>query len=170
MATAKTAKTTYKDMIVSAVTGLKERNGSSRQALKKFIRANFDVNPTNFDSQFNMAIKRGVAAEYLLQPKGPSGPVKVNKTVIKPKKAVKKAPVKKEAKKEVKKETKKTKPAHKKIVKKAVAKKPAAHKKTSKRAPKKAVGTKKASTKKAKTTKKVSKKSSKKTKKAPKRK
>ncbi|VEU20273.1 DEKNAAC101193 [Brettanomyces naardenensis] len=150
MATAKTAKLTYKDMIVSAVSGLKERNGSSRQALKKYIQSNFDVAAGNFDSQFNLAIKRGVSGDYFVQPKGPSGPIKLNKAIVGHKKstpAKKVAPAKKAsaAKKAVKKETTTKKSASsKKTVSKKVVKKVAA-----KRAPKKAVGTKKAPAKKS---------------------
>ncbi|QPG73897.1 hypothetical protein FOA43_001212 [Brettanomyces nanus] len=163
MATVKTTKPTYKDMIISAVTNLKERNGSSRQALKKYIQTKFDVNTTNFDSQFNMAIKRGVSSDSFVQPKGPSGPVKLNKAVVGTKKitAIKKAASKK-------------KPAPKKAA--AAAKKSAPKKKVSTKAPKKAVGTKQSATSKKSNSKSkpvkktAAKKVSKKTKKAPKRK
>ncbi|KAJ3113197.1 hypothetical protein HK100_002060, partial [Physocladia obscura] len=56
-----------------------ERNGSSRQALKKYISANFKGLPEKFDSFFNQALKKAAEAGTLLQPKGPSGPVKINK-------------------------------------------------------------------------------------------
>jgi len=34
---------TYREMISAAIVNLKERNGSSRQAIKKYIHANFKV-------------------------------------------------------------------------------------------------------------------------------
>lgn len=92
----------------------------SRQALKKYIQSNFKE-LKNFDSQFNSALRRGVDRGEFTQPKGPSGPVKLNKkkdtekkpkavakdsAVEKPKKAVAK-PKKAAPEKEVKpKETK----------------------------------------------------------------
>jgi len=68
---------TYKDMICDAISTLKERNGSSRQALKKYIQSNFKE-LKNFDTQFNNAVRRGVEKGEFIQPKGPSGPVKLN--------------------------------------------------------------------------------------------
>ncbi|EEH23462.1 hypothetical protein PABG_05673 [Paracoccidioides brasiliensis Pb03] len=102
-------------------TELKERNGSSRQALKKYVHNNNKITVTSqsaFDAQFNRAVKSGVEKGEFTQPKGPSGPLKL-------------------AKKEA------TKPAAKPAAKKAA--KPAA---TKKAAPKQAT-TKAATTKKA---------------------
>ncbi|KAG0301843.1 hypothetical protein BGZ97_002587, partial [Linnemannia gamsii] len=116
---------TYKEMIIAALVHLKERNGSSRQALKKYILGNYKVGE-NSDQHFNAAIKRGVEAGDFTQPKGQSGPVKLAKK--EPKKKVvkeKKEPKEKKAKKPV---------AKKAAPKKAVAKKDA----TKKAAPKKA--------------------------------
>jgi len=108
----------YKDMIKEAILTLKDRNGSSRQALKKYIQSNFKIKAANFETQFNAALKRGVAASDFVQPKGPSGTVKLQKKDAKApieKKPVKKpAPSAAKAKKPtaVKKETKpKAKPA-----------------------------------------------------------
>jgi histone H1/5 len=70
----------YKDMIKDAIIVLKERNGSSRQAIKKYVlNNNKGIKVSNFDTQFNAAIKRGVLAGDFVQPKGPSGPVKLMK-------------------------------------------------------------------------------------------
>ncbi|KAJ8100475.1 putative histone h1 [Lipomyces tetrasporus] len=103
----------YKDMIKEAVLQLKERNGSSRQALKKYIQNNFKIKASNFETQFNAALKRGVQSGEFVQPKGPSGTVKLQKkeakttaekkpvkkaAAVKPKKA---APAPKKEKKEV---------------------------------------------------------------------
>jgi len=70
----------YKDMIRDAILSLKERNGSSRQAIKKYVlNNNKGIKTSNFSAQFNAALKRGVTAGDFLQPKGPSGPVKLQK-------------------------------------------------------------------------------------------
>ncbi|MCP8717688.1 MAG: histone H1/H5 family protein [Asgard group archaeon] len=52
---------------------------SSRQALKKYVQSNYDVKTSNFDSLFNTALRKAVASGDFLQPKGPSGPVKLAK-------------------------------------------------------------------------------------------
>lgn len=124
----------YIEMVKAAITALKERNGSSRQAIEKYIKANYKVGE-NVGSQLKLALKRGVASTALLQSKGTgaSGSFKVNKAVSEPKKkkpakkpAAKKPPVKKPAaKKPAAKKAKK--PAAKKAAKKP-AKKPAAKK------------------------------------------
>ena len=105
----------YIEMIVAAITALKERTGSSRQAIAKYIKANYKVGD-GADTHIKMALKRGVASGALAQPKGTgaSGSFKV----------VKKA------------EPKKKKPAAKKpAAKKPAAKKPAAKKSTPKKKP-----------------------------------
>ena len=114
----------------------------SRQALKKYIQSNFK-DLKNFDTQFNNALRRGVERGEFTQPKGPSGPVKLNKkketekkpkattkdsAVEKPKKAAVKPKVK-AAEKEVK--PKETKP-RKAAVKTAAPKKAAPKEKVEK--------------------------------------
>ena len=150
---------TYAEMITAAITSLKERTGSSRQAIVKYIKANYKVGD-NADVHVKMALKRGVASKKLKQVKGTgaSGSFKVGETakVPKPKKPVKKPAAKKPAAKKAtpakkkstaskKKSTpkKKTakKPAAKKTAKKPVAKKPAAKK--AKKTPKKKPAAKK---------------------------
>ncbi|KAI5959931.1 uncharacterized protein KGF55_005163 [Candida pseudojiufengensis] len=79
-ATAAPSKT-YKEMITEAIITLKERNGSSRQSLKKYVQSNNDVK-ANFESNFNSALRKGVTNGDFIQPKGPSGPVKLNKEKI----------------------------------------------------------------------------------------
>ncbi|EZF70370.1 hypothetical protein H105_07186 [Trichophyton soudanense CBS 452.61] len=86
----------YKDMIKDAIINLKERNGSSRQALKKYVQHNNTITVTSqatFDAQFNRALKAAVEKGEFTQPKGPSGPVKLAKKETKPaaKPAAKKA-------------------------------------------------------------------------------
>ena len=105
----------YIDMITAAIAALKERNGSSRQAIVKYIKGNYKVGD-NSDVHVKMALKRGVASGALAQPKGTgaSGSFKI----------VKKA------------EPKKKKPAKKPAAKKPAAKKPAAKKPAAKKAKK----------------------------------
>ncbi|CAH2354642.1 hypothetical protein CLIB1423_18S00408 [[Candida] railenensis] len=154
--TSDASKLTYKDMIKTAIVTLKERNGSSRQALKKYVQSNYDIKAANFDSLFNTALRKGVEVGDFLQPKGPSGPVKVAKKekaapkvakvtkpkVAKPKAAkVTKPKVAKAPKKEATKKTTTKKAAPKKDAKKAAPKKEtkkAAPKKVTKKTEKKA--------------------------------
>lgn len=54
----------------------------SRQAIKKYVKANNKITTTSetqFDSLFNKALKSGVEKGDFSQPKGPSGPVKLAK-------------------------------------------------------------------------------------------
>ncbi|KAI9843564.1 MAG: hypothetical protein M1837_006240 [Sclerophora amabilis] len=86
-AAAPASHASYKDMIKEAILNLKERNGSSRQAIKKYVQANNTINaasPSIFDSQFNRALKAGVENDDFAQPKGPSGTVKLVKKEHKP--------------------------------------------------------------------------------------
>ncbi|KAI9827088.1 MAG: hypothetical protein M1826_006452 [Phylliscum demangeonii] len=80
-AAAPASHASYKDMIKDAILSLKDRNGSSRQAIKKYVLANNTLNTTSkaFDSLFNRSVKTGVDAGDFTQPKGPSGPVKLAK-------------------------------------------------------------------------------------------
>ena len=113
----------YSEMITAAIAALKERTGSSRQAIVKYISANYKVGDSA-GTHVKLALKRGVASGQLKQVKGAgaSGSFKnVEKAKPKPKKPAAKKPTKKAAKK----------PAAKKPAKK-VAKKPAAKKATKK--------------------------------------
>lgn len=78
-AKAPSAHPPYKEMIREAILSLKERTGSSRQAIKKYITANHNIDETRFNGQFNLAISRGVEAGDWTQPKGSSGPLKLAK-------------------------------------------------------------------------------------------
>merc|ERR1711962_284940 len=121
----------YSEMITAAIAALKERTGSSRQAIVKYISANYKVGDSA-GTHVKLALKRGVASGQLKQVKGAgaSGSLKnVEKAKPKPKKPAAKKPAAKKAKKPAAK-----KPAAKKTPKKA--KKPAA-KKTPKKAAKK---------------------------------
>merc|ERR1711951_19904 len=119
----------YSVMIAAAITALKSRTGSSRQAIIKYIIANYKVDAAKAPAQIRMALKRGVAKGGLKLAKESgkgAGCYKVVK-VEKPKKVKKaKKPAKKAAKKPAKKAAKPAakKPAAKKPAKKAAAKKP----------------------------------------------
>merc|ERR1739846_286530 len=131
----------YSVMIAAAITSLKDRTGSSRQAILKYICANYKVDAAKAAVQVRLALKRGVAKGALKMARASgkgAGSYKVVK-VEKPKK-VKKAKkpkakkpkkVKKAAKKPAAKKAKKPKKAAKKAAKKPAkkaAKKPAAKK------------------------------------------
>ena len=135
----------YSVMIAAAITALKSRTGSSRQAIIKYIVANYKVDAAKAGVQVRLALKRGVAkgALKLAKESGKgAGCYKVVK-VEKPKKVKKaKKPAAKKAKKPAKKAAKK--PAAKKATNKPVkkaAKKPAA-KKAAKKPAKKAAAKK----------------------------
>lgn len=143
----------YSLMIATAIGALKERSGSSRQAILKYIVATYKVDEKAAGTQLKLALKRGVQSGVLKQVKGSgaSGSFRINKPVSEPvakpatRKPVKKSPAKKPAAKKAKKPAAKKavkKPAVKKVVKKTsakkVAKKPAAKKAAKKPVAKKA--------------------------------
>ena len=126
----------YTDMVKAAVTALKERNGTSRQAIEKYIKANYKVGH-NCGSHLKLALKRMSEKATLIHTKGvgASGSFKLNKA-IKEEKPKKKPVVKKPVvKKPVVKKPVVKKPVDKKPVKKPATKKPATKKPTT---PKKA--------------------------------
>merc|ERR1712088_426311 len=128
------AHPTYKAMSVAAITALKDRTGSSRQAILKYIVANYKVGEAaRAGKLLNAALKKAVAGGAL---KMAAAPGKKNsgcyKVAEKPKVEKKKA--KKPAKKPAAKKAKK--PAPKKAAKKSPAKK-AAKKSPAKKAAKK---------------------------------
>ena len=117
----------YADMIKAAILALKERSGSSRQAIEKYIKANYKVDEVG--SHLKMALKRGVSNGKLVHTKGvgASGSFKVAKEEKKEKKPKKKPAEKKKP------AAKPKKPAAKKKAKKPAAKKPAAKKPAAKK-------------------------------------
>lgn len=122
----------YSDMIKAALTALKEKGGSSRQAILKYIIANNKVDAEAASRHLRMALKAGVKNGTLKQSKGTgaSGSFKLGESAVKKPKAKKAAKPKKAA-------------AVKKP-KKAVTKKPAGEKKAAKPKAKKAKSPKKA--------------------------
>ena len=123
----------YSEMIKQALSNLKERGGSSRQAILKYIIANFKVgnDAKIVNSHLKLALRAGVKNGTLKQSKGTgaSGSFRLGE------KAAAKKPAAKKAKKPAAKKAEKKKPA----AKKAKAKKPAAKKAKS---PKKAAAKK----------------------------
>ena len=59
----------YNEMVVEAITELKEKKGSSRQAIAKYISENFEVSP-RFEVHMKQALKRLVKKRVLVQTKG----------------------------------------------------------------------------------------------------
>merc|ERR1711876_21075 len=131
----------YSVMIAAAITSLKDRTGSSRQAILKYICANYKVDAAKAAVQVRLALKRGVAKGALKMARASgkgAGSYKVVKAE-KPKKVkkAKKPKAKKAAKKPAKKAAKKPaakKAAKKPAAKKAAPKKPAAKKPAAKKA------------------------------------
>merc|ERR1712045_683616 len=104
----------YSVMIAAAIKALKDRTGSSRQAIMKYICANYKVDAAKAGVPLRLALKKGVAAGTLKMGgaagKKGAGCFKIGEKA--------KEPAKKAAKK----------PAAKKAAKKPAAKKPAAKK------------------------------------------
>lgn len=61
------AHPTYLEMVVAAIEALKERNGSSRQAILKYILATYNVgvDPKVANTHVKQALKRGITTEAL---------------------------------------------------------------------------------------------------------
>lgn len=110
----------FAEMVKLAILALKERNGSSVQAIEKYIRANFKVGD-NARQHIKTALKRGEANGQFIHTKGvgATGSFKVNKKVEKKTVPAKKKPVVKSEKKAKKPATKKL-PTKKKPAEKAV--------------------------------------------------
>lgn len=121
----------YASMIRQAISALKDRKGSSRQAIQKYIFANFKVGgPATAAAQLRMALRRGVKSGALKQTSGTgaagrfrNGPPPKVKKAKKPKRAKKaKKPKKKAAAKKPKKARKSKAKKAKKSPKKAARK------------------------------------------------
>ena len=137
----------YSVMIAAAITALKDRTGSSRQAILKYVCANYKVDAVKAAVQVRMSLKRGLASGALKNAKATGKGAGSFKLAEKPKvvkakkpKAAKKPAAKKAKKPAAKKAAKKPaakkaakKPAAKKAAKKPAAKKPAAKKPAAKK-------------------------------------
>merc|ERR1712172_47960 len=141
----------FKAMILTAIKALKERGGSSRQAILKYVVANNKVEAAKAAGPLKLALRKALAAGTIVKAKAAgkgAGKSKAGK-VEKPKKVKKvkkpKAKKPKKAKKAKKPAAKKAKKPAKKVAKKPAkkaAKKPAA-KKAAKKPAKKAAPKKK---------------------------
>ena len=144
----------YSEMVKKAITSLKERGGSSRQAILKYIMTNFNVGKDQkaVNSRLKVALKNGVKSKALKQAKGTgaSGSFRIGEST-------------KPAKKPVAKKAKKPKAAKPKKAKKTATKKPAGEKKAAKPKAKKPKAAKKPAAKKAAKPKKAAKSPKKKT-------
>merc|ERR1712190_445269 len=127
----------YSVMIAAAITSLKDRTGSSRQAILKYICANYKVDAAKAAVQVRLALKRGVAKGALKMARA-SGKGAGSYKVVKAEKPKKVKKAKKPKAKKPKKVKKAKKPAAKKPAAKKAAKKPAAKKAAKKPAAKKA--------------------------------
>ena len=75
----------FTSMITDAVAALKDRKGTSRHAIKKYVKANFKVKAESADTYINAALKKMVASEALVQLKT-GGSYKLAKKPAAPKK------------------------------------------------------------------------------------
>merc|ERR1712017_10585 len=110
----------YEQMVKAALVALKDRTGSSAQAIAKYMKANFKGLPDNMPKQLSKCLKRCVENEKLKASyklgtlKADPKPKKPKKKKVVKKKVVKKKPAPKKAKKPAKKKPAKKKPAPKK--------------------------------------------------------
>ena len=129
----------YSEMVGKAIAALKERGGSSRQAILKYIMANFNVgkDAKTVNVHLKLSLRAGVKNKSLKQSKGTgaSGSFKIGE-VVKPKK--KPAAKPKKAVKPKAAKPKKVKTPKKTAAKKPKAKKPVAAKKPAAKPAKKA--------------------------------
>ncbi|XP_064610334.1 histone H1-delta-like [Liolophura sinensis] len=117
----------YSEMIKAAIANLKERGGSSRQKILKYIMANYKVaDEKTVNTHLKMALKAGVKSNALKQSKGTgaSGSFRLGESAKKAAPKLKKVKKPKAAKPKSPKKAKSAKPK----AKKPAAKKPAAKK------------------------------------------
>merc|ERR1719384_1884182 len=118
-------------MIAAAIRGLKQRGGSSRQAIAKYISSHYKVG-ANSNVHLRMAIKRALASGMLVRSAAHSGTFRLNAAALKkPKKTPKKKTAAK--KKKTTKKTTKRKTKRRSSSKKSKAKRPAKRRSTTKK-------------------------------------
>merc|ERR1711973_872185 len=140
----------YSVMIVAAIKALKERSGSSKRNILKYIVANYKVGD-QASIRLNIALRKlgkagklkqvkgvGARGSFRIPPKAPSGKPRGRPKSKKPKAAKKPAKKAKKAKKPAAKKADKKPAAKKPAAKKPAAKKPAAKPAAKKPAAKKA--------------------------------
>ncbi|KAJ7922580.1 hypothetical protein B0H13DRAFT_1456410, partial [Mycena leptocephala] len=67
----------WKDIIKECIATGEARSGVSRNAIKKFAEDKYKLSTPSHVSQLNRAIIHGVETGVFVQPKGPSGCVKI---------------------------------------------------------------------------------------------
>merc|ERR1712130_619578 len=135
----------YKEMIAAAIRGLKQRGGSSRQAIAKYISSHSKVG-ANSNVHLRMAIKRALASGMLVRSAAHSGTFRLNAAALKkPKKSPKKKKkaAKKPKAKKAKKPKKKTAAKKKKTTKRKTKRRSSSKKSKAKRPAKRRSTTKK---------------------------
>merc|ERR1712014_328550 len=137
----------YSVMIAAAIGALKDRTGSSRQAILKYVCANYKVDAAKAGQHLRLALKAGIKKGSLKMAKESgkgAGKFKLVKVEKPKKKPAAKKPAAKKAAKPKKAAAKKPAAKKPKAAKKPAAKKPAAKKaaKPKKAAPKKAAAKK----------------------------
>jgi hypothetical protein len=60
-------ETSIQEMIVQAITSLEYREGCSRPAIRKYIIDNFNISSYTLDRKLNIALKRGIDSNLLIQ-------------------------------------------------------------------------------------------------------
>lgn len=103
----------YADMIAAAISGMKERGGTSRQKIIKYIGANYKVG-NGFEVQVRLAIKRMLQARKLIQVKGTGASGSFRLSAKATKKPAAKRPLKKRGARKTKRATAKRSSASKK--------------------------------------------------------
>merc|ERR1719310_927022 len=111
-------------MIAAAIAALKDRTGSSRQAILKYVCANYKVDAAKAGQHLRLALKAGIKKGSLKMAKE-SGKGAGKFKLVKVEKPKKKPAAKKPAAKKAAKPKAAKKPAAKKAAKKPAAKKPA---------------------------------------------
>ncbi|CAG8598478.1 24654_t:CDS:1 [Cetraspora pellucida] len=131
--TVKPKRPPYEEMIREAIIALKDRKGSSRPAIKKYITTTYQIedNPTMAQS-FRKALKKGVDKEIFTFYNGPKGTIKLVKKDAekKPRSVTKASDTKDEAAKKTKSKVTKPKPVKKTSTVEKKVSKPAPVKKT----------------------------------------
>ena len=131
----------YKDMIVEALSTLKDRSGSSRQKINSFIMQKYNIEESAIKRNLKPALKRALTNGTIIQSKGvgASGSFKLPASAKNPATAAKKPAVKSAAKKPVAKKAVAKKTASSASAKRTPIKKkkPASAKKAASKSPKK---------------------------------
>ena len=140
-ATKPAAHPPYANMIVAAIKALKDKKGSSRQAILKFVVANNKVDATKAAVRVKLALRKMVVAKKVVAAAaaGKKGAGSFKLPAKEPKAKKVKKPKAKKVKKVKKPAVKKVKKPASKKVKKPAAKKPAAKKPVKKVVKKKVV-------------------------------